>query len=467
MNSEIIFAKEQLSGLERGPVRGLKSRHLQLMGMGGAIGAGFLLGSGSAIHAAGPALLLGYALAGAILYLLMRALGEMALAYPSAGSFSAYATRFLGPAAGFVTGWSYWLASILVGTVEITAVGILLRHWYPGAVQWVVALGAAVLLYGINMRRARSFGETEYWLAIVKVVALLGVLACGVAILVPGSGAADQHGSIANLWSHGGFFPSGFTGFLAALPLVLFAFGGVEVLALAAAETDRPEEALPRAIRGLFYRIVLIYIGSLAIVMMLFPWNSFDQATSPFVLVLQRVGLSGAESVMTAVAITAVLSSGNTVLFASSRMLRNLASAGQAPARLQRLNRHGVPYLAVSVGALAMLVGVGLNYLMPERVFGEVMNTVGWMVLLVWANIMLTHLFYRRALSRGDATPGTFRLPGAPYTNWLVLVTLGFAAFEMLSHGGGTTPPLLLLCWLVCLVIAHRVGGFARRYRKD
>jgi L-asparagine transporter-like permease len=437
------------------------------MGMGGAIGAGFLLGSGSAIHAAGPALLLGYALGGAILYLLMRALGEMALAYPSAGSFSAYATRFLGPRVGFVTGWSYWLVTILVGTVEITAVGILLRHWYPGVAQWLATLCAAGLLYAINMTRARSFGEMEYWLAIVKVITLLSVLGCGVTILLLGIGEVSQHSGMANLWRHGGFFPMGFSGLLAALPVVLFAFGGVEVLALAAAETEKPQEVLPRAIRGLFYRTLLIYVGSLAIVMMLFPWNTFDQTTSPFILVLQRVGLSGAESVMTWVAITAVLSSGNSVLFAGSRMLRNLASSGQAPPLLQTLNRQGVPYLAVSVCALAMLVGVGFNYLMPERVFGDVMNTVGWMVLLVWANIMVTHIFYRRAISQGNARRVAFRLPGAPYTNWLVLGTIGFAAIEMVAHGGGTTPPLLLLCWLVCLILVHRVVGPAGRLPKD
>jgi AAT family amino acid transporter/D-serine/D-alanine/glycine transporter len=317
------------------------------------------------------------------------------------------------------------------------------------------------------MRRARSFGETEFWLAIVKVVTLLGVLACGVVILVLGIGAVGRHASIVNLWSHGGIFPLGVAGLLAALPVVLFAFGGVEVLALAAAETEKPQDALPRAIRGLFYRILLIYVGSLAIVMMLFPWNSFDGATSPFILVLQRVGLPGAESVLTVVAITAVLSSGNSVLFASSRMLRNLASAGQAPAWLQTSNRQGVPYVAVSVGAAAMLVGVGFNYLMPERVFGAVMNTVGWMVLLVWANIMVTHLFYRRALSRGAASRVGFRLPGAPYTNWLVLVTIGFAMLEMVIHGGGRTPPLLLLCWLAVLIVTEWVVGRAGRPRKD
>jgi len=460
---ETAFTQAQLAELERRHAGGLKSRHLQLMGMGGAIGAGFLLGSGSAIRAAGPALMLGYVVAGAILYLLMRALGEMALAYPEAGSFSAYATRFLGPRVGFVTGWSYWLATVLTGTVETTAVGILLRHWYPGLAQGLMALCATVLLYAINMRRARAFGETEFWLAIVKVITLLGVLAGGVVILVLGIGVVGRHASLANLWSHGGFLPLGVSGLLAALPIVLFAFGGVEVLALAAAETEKPEDALPRAIRGLFYRILLIYVGSLAIVMMLFPWNSFDAATSPFILVLQRVGLSGAESILTVVAITAVLSSGNSVLFASSRMLRNLASAGQAPAWLQTSNRRGVPYVAVSVGAVAMLVGVGFNYLMPEKVFGEVMNTVGWMVLLVWANIMVTHLFYRRALSRGTASRVAFRLPGAPYTNWLVLVTIGFAMLEMLIHGGGRTPPLLLLCWLAVLVVAESVVRRADR----
>jgi AAT family amino acid transporter len=280
------------------PARTLKGRHLQLMGMGAAIGAGFFLSSGSAIHEAGPGLLLAYLLAGTVMYLIMRALGELALAYPSAGSFTTYATKFLGSLAGFIMGWSYWLGSLLVGIAEITAIGILLRPWFPEMPQWVPALGAVVLLYTINIQTVRSFGEAEYWMAMIKVGTLFGVLLCGVAIWLFRIGGVDRQASIANLWAYGGFFPNGVSGVLAALPAVVFAFGGGEVIGLAAAETERPEHTLPKAIRGIIYRIIFIYVGSLAIFMILCPWNRFEPTKSPFVFVLQHAGLSAAAGVV-------------------------------------------------------------------------------------------------------------------------------------------------------------------------
>src|SRR5260370_1566053 len=252
----------------------LKNRHLQLMALGGAIGAGFFLGSGAAIGQAGPALLIAYLIAGAMIYLVMRAVGELTLAYPSRGSFAAYTTRFIGPLAGFITGGSFWLAFVLVGRAEISGIGLLLHRWYPGIPQWVPALCATVVLYAINMRTVKSFGESEYWLSMIKVVTLIAVLVCGLAILVFKIGDVGTHARIANLWQHGGILPKGFSGLLAAVPLVIFSFGGTEVIGLAAAETDRPEHTLPRASNGVFFRIILFYVGSIAIVLMLYPSNT-------------------------------------------------------------------------------------------------------------------------------------------------------------------------------------------------
>lgn len=448
---------------ETQPSRTLKGRHLQLMGMGAAIGAGFFLSSGSAIHEAGPGLLLAYLLAGTVMYLIMRALGELALAHPSAGSFTTYATKFLGPLAGFIMGWSYWLGALLVGIAEITAVGILLRPWFPGIPQWVPALCAVVLLYAINIQTVRSFGEAEYWMAMIKVATLLGVLLCGVAILLFRIGDVGRQASISNLWTYGGFLPNGFSGVLAALPAVVFAFGGVEVIGLAAAETERPEHTLPQAIRGIIYRIIFIYVGSLAVVMMLYPWNLFEPAKSPFVLVLQQAGLSAAAGIVTFVAITALLSSCNCGLFASSRMLRSLACSGQAPLRLQSLSRQGIPHFSVSVSGVAMLIGVGLNYVMPERLFGYLLTMVAWLILLVWANITLTHLLYRRAVSRGQAKRVTFRMPGAPYTSWLVLLAIGFVAVMLTIHESSVITLYIGLSWFGLLIVAYLVKASRNR----
>jgi AAT family amino acid transporter len=391
------------------------------------------------------------------LYLIMRALGELALAHPSAGSFTTYATKFLGPLAGFIMGWSYWLGALLVGIAEITAVGILLRPWFPGIPQWVPALCAVVLLYAINIQAVRSFGEAEYWMAMIKVATLLGVLLCGVAILLFRIGDVGRQASISNLWRYGGFLPNGFSGVLAALPAVVFAFGGVEVIGLAAAETERPEHTLPQAIRGIIYRIIFIYVGSLAIVMMLYPWNRFEPTKSPFVLVLLHAGLSAAAGVVTFVAITAVLSSCNCGLFGSSRMLRSLACSGQAPLRLQSLSRQGIPHFSVSVSGVAMLIGVGLNYVMPERLFGYLLTMVAWLILLVWASITLTHLLYRRAVSRGQAKRVSFRMPGAPYTSWLVLLAIGFVAVMLTIHESSVITLYIVLSWFGLLIVAYLV----------
>jgi AAT family amino acid transporter len=299
--------------------RSLKNRHLQLMALGGAIGAGFFLGSGAGIRQAGPAILIAYLLGAAMIYLVMRALGELTLACPMPGSFAAYTTRFVGPLAGFITGWSYWLAFLLVGIAEITGIGLLMHGLYPGLPQWVPALGITLVLYGINMRTVKSFGEAEYWLSMIKVAALIAVLVCGVAVLVFRIGNASPSAQVANLWQYGGILPQGFAGLLAALPLVIFSFGGTEVIGLAAAETDRPEHSLPRAINGIFFRIVLFYVGTLAIVMMLSPWNSIDPKESPFVLVLKQAGFAAGAQMLVLVAVSAFISSTNTFLFGSMR----------------------------------------------------------------------------------------------------------------------------------------------------
>jgi amino acid transporter, AAT family len=440
---------------QRSPSRSLKKRHLQFMAIGGAIGAGFFLGSGVAINKAGPGVLIAYLLTGAVIFLIMRALGELTLAYPSSGSFSTYAAQFIGPLAGFITGWSYWLACMLIGIAEVTGIGILLHHWYPGVPQWIPALCITLLLYAINMRNAGSFGELEYWLSMIKVVTIVAVLLYGLAILFFRVGALGAGASVSNLWIHGGFLPNGLSGILTALPLVVFSFGGIEVIGLAASETDQPEHTLPRAINGVFYRILLFYVGSVAIIMMLYPWHLLDPKESPFVLVLARAGFPAAASIVTLVAISALLSSSNTGLFATSRMLHALSMSGQAPAQLQMLNRRKVPALSVSVSGGILMLGVALNYLIPDQIFSYALTMVAWLLLGAWGVIALAHLFYRRSASREMIARVGFRLPGAPYTNWLILLVIGVIGVMLAVHGGSRITLYILLSWFGCLIAAY------------
>ncbi len=425
------------------------------MALGAAIGAGFFLGSGVAISQAGPALLIAYILAGAVIYIVIRALGELTLAHPSAGSFGAYATRFIGPLAGFITGWSFWLACLLIGIAEVTGIGILMHHWFPGLPQWIPALCAAVFLYAINMSTVRSFGELEYWLSMIKVVTIVAVLLCGLVILIFHTGPAGRQASVSNLWTHGGFLPRGFSGLLTALPLVVFSFGGAEVLGLAAAETERPERALPRAINGFFYRIMLFYVGSIAVIMMLYPWNLLDPKESPFVLVLSYAGFQAAASLVTFVAISALLSSCNTGLYATSRMLRALAISGQAPARLGILNKRKIPSLSLTVSGATLLLGVVLNYLLPDKIFVYLLTMVAWLLLWVWVSIVLSHLNYQRAASKEPGGRGSFRLPGSPYTNWAVLSVIGLVAILLAVNGGTRITFYILASWVGILIAAY------------
>jgi AAT family amino acid transporter/D-serine/D-alanine/glycine transporter len=440
---------------------GLTARHVQFIALGGAIGAGLFLGSGVAISRAGPALVIAYAAAGAVIFLMARALGELALFRPVSGAFSAYAHELLGRRVGFITGWSYWLMWVLVGTAEITGIGVFMRHWFPDMPQWIPALAAVGLLYTVNMTAVKSYGELEYWLALVKVVTIVGMLICGVMILVFGLGVAGQRAGVSNLWAYGGFFPHGWQGILDALPAALFAFGGLEIIGLTAAETERPEQSLPRAINGVAYRILIFYIGSLTMIMLLYPWNALDAARSPFILVLERIGFPAAAGVINFVVITALLSSCNSGIFGSSRMLHSLSSSASAPAWLQSLTARRVPGRSITACASMLLLGVALNYVMPDRIFGYLMAAVSALLLWTWAVIMLCHLAYRRRVARGEAAPVSFRLPGAPYTNWLVLTFIATVAV-LLAMGSDTR---LAYCttagWIGILLVADAL--MARR----
>ncbi len=434
---------------------GLKARHIQFIAIGGAIGAGLFLGSGVAISRAGPALLIGYAAAGAVIFLMARALGELSLYQPVSGSFSAYAHEYLGPAAGFITGWSYWLVWMLVGIAELTGIGILMRYWYPQLPQWIPVLVALVALYGVNMMAVKAFGELEFWLSLVKVVTIVSMLACGIAILIFGFGATGHTASVSNLWTHGGFFPHGWSGVLNALPVALFAFGGLEMIGLTATETDEPEKTLPRAINGVVYRILIFYIGSLAIIMMLYPWNGFDSKQSPFVMVFERMGFVAAAGAINFVVVTALLSSCSSGIFASSRMLHALSTAGAAPAWLQPVNGRRVPARGVTVCAALLLIGVGLNYVVPDQVLGYLMSGCSALLLWTWAIIMLCHLAYRRKLLRSGGAMPAFRLPLAPYTNWIVLAFIAVVAVLLALSPDSRAAYYVAGAWFALLFAAH------------
>ena len=446
--------------------RGLKDRHVQFIAIGGAIGAGLFLGSGRAMHIAGPALLLDYAVSGAICFIIARALGELAVYRPVSGSFAAYADEFIGPCAGFVTGWTYWLNWVFVGISEITAIGIYFHFWFPALPQWIPALAAVVILYAANMIAVQLYGEIEFWLSLVKVVTILAVILIGAGFILFGAGALKGPADFSNLWSHGGFLPNGLNGLLLGLPIAVFSYGGMEILGLTAGEANNPAASLPKAFNSIVYRILIFYIGALAVVMTLYPWDELDPNVSPFALLLARFGLPAAASVVNFVVITASASSCNSGLYGTSRMLHSMAGAQQAPGYLAHLNKRKVPTYCLSLSAAMMLVGVLLNYLVPGKVFGYAISAVLAFLLYTWGIILVAHLRYRRAVQAGTKPAVGFRMRGTPFVNWVALAFLVFIARMLATQADTRIALYLAMVWLVALGIIYRmvIRGAARRF---
>jgi amino acid transporter, AAT family len=405
--------------------RGLKDRHVQLIALGGAIGVGLFLGSGRAIAQAGPGLVFAYAIGGIMIFFIMRALGELLLQRPVAGSFATYAEEYVSPFAGFATGWSYWFTWVVTGMAEITAVGIYTNYWFPELPQWIPAIVALGVLYGVNLIAVRLFGELEFWFALIKILAITALLIAGPLVLIFGWGEVGQTASVANLWEHGGVFPTGVLGVLLALKIVMFAFQGVELIGVTAGEVEDPEKSLPKATNAVVFRILIFYIGALVVIMSLVPWTELHAGESPFVMVFDRIGLPAAAGIINFVVITAAASSCNGGIFSTGRMLYTLAQFGQAPRAFAKVNRNHVPATAITTSVAVMLIGVVLDYFIPDQVFVYVTSVALVGALWTWAMMVVAHLGYRRAVARGEAAPVRFRMPGAPYSNWLVLIFLG------------------------------------------
>jgi AAT family amino acid transporter/D-serine/D-alanine/glycine transporter len=443
--------------------RNLRNRHIQLIAIGGTIGVGLFLGSAKAIHEAGPGLLLAYAVGGIAIFFIMRALGELLTYRPVAGSFATYAEEFCGPLPGFITGWSYWFAWVVTVMAEITAIGVYVNFWLPHVPQWLPALIALLVLYGANLLAVRVFGELEFWFALIKVVTIVALIAAGLFVVVFHAGALGPTAAFSNLWAQGGFMPNGVLAVLLALQIVMFAYEGVELIGVTAGEAENPAVVLPRATNGIIVRILIFYIGALLVIMSLVPWTQLDPKVSPFVFVFGKLGLPGAASIINLVVITAAASSCNSGLFSTGRMLWTLAQRGHAPRAFAALNRRQLPAAGVHASAAVMLIGVALNYLMPEDVFTIVTSVALVGTFWTWGIILVSHANYRRAVAAGRAAPAPFRMPGAPLANWLVLAFL-LLVTVMLARRPDTRVALYVApVWFGLLILGYLLLQRQRR----
>ncbi|WP_410016396.1 amino acid permease [Sodalis sp. C49] len=441
-----------MDGKQRGETlkRGLKNRHIQLIALGGAIGTGLFLGIAQTIKMAGPSVILGYAIGGFIAFLIMRQLGEMVVEEPVAGSFSHFAYKYWGDFAGFASGWNYWVLYVLVAMAELTAVGIYMNYWWPGLPTWISAALFFIVINVINLANVKVYGEMEFWFAIIKVVAIIAMIVFGAWLLISGHGGPDA--SVTNLWAQGGFFPNGVSGLIMAMAVIMFSFGGLELVGITAAEADNPEQSIPKATNQVIYRILLFYIGSLAILLSLYPWSKVVEGGSPFVLIFHALNSDWVATILNLVVLTAALSVYNSCVYSNSRMLYGLARQGNGPRLLAAVDRRGVPVMAIGVSALATAVCVLINYLMPGKAFGLLMALVVSALVINWGMISLAHLKFRRAMAR-QARVTKFQALWYPFGNYLCLLFMAAILVVMLMTPGMEISVYLIPVWLCLLGI--------------
>ncbi|UFH48431.1 amino acid permease [Pseudomonas sp. KNUC1026] len=444
--------------------RSLKNRHIQLIALGGAIGTGLFLGSAGVLKSAGPSMILGYALCGVIAFLILRQLGEMIVEEPVAGSFSHFAHKYGGAFPGFLAGWNCWLLYTLVGMSELTAVGKYIQFWWPEVPTWVSAAGFFILITAINLANVKVFGEAEFWFAIIKVVAVVGMILLGGWLLFSGQGG--EQAAVSNLWDHGGFFPHGVAGLVMALAFIMFSFGGLEMLGFTAAEASQPRQVIPKAINQVIWRILIFYIVSLVVLLSLTPWNVLvdslnahgdSYSSSPFVQVFSLLGSSNAAHLLNFVVLTAALSVYNSGTYCNGRMLVGMAAQGDAPRALGHIDTRGVPVLAILASAAVTAFTVALNYFVPHDALELLMSLVVATLVINWAMIALSHLAFRREQARQPGWKPLFRALFYPWGNYLVLAFVALILVIMLMIDGIRVSVYAMPVWVAAMYFIHRI----------
>lgn len=438
--------------------RGLKNRHLQMIALGSAIGTGLFLVSGSTIQMAGPVVLVGYVIAGIILFLMMRMLGEMAVARPIAGSWVAYGRDYLGGVAGFIAGWNWWYTCTVVCMLELAAAGEFMDFWFPDLPHWITAAVCLVVLTAANMIDVKAFGEFEFYFTLIKVAAVIAMIVLGVLIIF-GVGSFNVNG-LDNLFVHGGFAPMGLGGFMLSLVAVTFTFGGIESLGTSAGEVENPKKNIPSAINQVLVRILVFYVGAIGVMLVIWPWNNVGSEGSPFVLMLVGLGVGGAAVVLNIVVLTACLSVLNVMTYSNARVLYDLAGSGQAPRFFSKVSKNGVPIRALLVNSSFVALVVVLNLLFPGSVLPILISVILSAELITWSLIVITHLRFRKREGVGE-----FKTPGAPIANYVCMLYFVLIYVLMTMIPSYVPGAIALPVWLGVLAIAGVLVGKAASRR--
>ncbi|WP_306362072.1 amino acid permease [Nocardia sp. CC227C] len=477
--TEIRTQATNLTAEDSGYHKSLKPRQLQMIAIGGAIGTGLFLGAGGRLHSAGPSLFLVYLVCGIFVFFILRALGELVLHRPSSGSFVSYAREFFGEKAAFVAGWMYFLNWSMTGIVDTTAIATYLHYWGPfqPVAQWVLALGALLIVLGINLASVKWFGEMEFWAAMIKVAALVTFLVVGTIFFAGRFEVDGRPTGFGMVEAAGGWFPTGVLPLITVTSGVVFAYAAVEMVGIAAGETENPAKIMPRAINSVIMRIAVFYCGSVILLALLLPYTDYQAGESPFVTFFGKLGVAHMGSIMNFVVLTAALSSLNAGLYSTGRILRSMAMNGSAPTFTARMSRSGVPYGGILLTSCIALFGIWLNYAVPSQAFEIVLNVASLGILASWATIVLCQLKLYRWSQEGRAERPAFRMIGAPWTGIVTLAFLvGVLVLMAFDYPVGTWTvaslaiivPALAGGWLIArkrvLAIAEERAGYTGEY---
>jgi len=437
---------DSLNAEQVGYKQTLGRRHVQMIAIGGAIGTGLFLGSASRLHSTGPALLFSYAFVGVIAFFLMRALGELVLHRPTSGAFVSYMREFYGEKWAFVTGWMYWLNWALTGIAELSAVGLYVQYWFPNMPAWATVLIALGVVLVVNLMSARAFGEFEFWAAIAKVTAIVVFLAVGLVVVIGGFSIGTHKAGFSNLWSNpGGFWPASgdynWYGPILVMSGVVFAYAAIEMVGVAAGEMANANREVPKAVNAVIYRIAIFYCGSILLLCSMLPTTEFKSGTSPFVTIFDRMGLTWMAALIQIVLIVAAMSSLNSGLYSTGRVLRSLGMSKQAPQFTLKMSSSGVPWAGIVMTSIVYVFGAVLNAIAPDA-FEIALESAAIGIIFTWGTIFVCQLRLRQLVNRGVVPKSPFQMPGNPYTSIIGLVFLVLVLIGMAISGWQSSPYL-------------------------
>jgi amino acid transporter, AAT family len=441
--------------------RGLEARHIQMIALGGTIGVGLFMGSASTIQWTGPSVLLAYAICGIFIFFIMRAMGEMLYLEPSTGSFATFGHKYIHPLAGYITAWSNWFQWIIVGMSEIIAVGAYMKYWFPDLPAWIPGIIAMVILGTANLISVKAFGEFEFWFAAIKIVTIIIMIIVGIGLIFFGFGNKGVAIGLSNLWTHGGFFTGGWSGFFFALSLVIAAYQGVELIGITAGEAKNPQKTLTNATQGIIWRILIFYIGAIFVIVTIYPWNQLGSIGSPFVSTFAKIGITAAAGFINFVVLTSAMSGCNSGIFSAGRMLYTLGVNGQGPKFFMKISRYGVPFYSTIAVLIGIAIGVVLNYIAPRKIFVYVYSASVLPGMIPWFVILISQIRFRR-VKGAEMAKHPFKMPIAPITNYLTIAFLIMVLIGMWFNDDTRISLIVGIVFLGIVIISYYALGIGK-----